>query len=266
MCNFEQMVKEFDEVRVDPESYFRNFFDKGKLKNYSIDAEADKNAIKAIKTMFGSSKNLLERCEKALTYDPLCREAFFVYYLLSEDIYVNYRFEAYYDQLNAYGDLSAYQKKCYLIILSFYVDFLMDIGNYTRGIRVQRQIMRLTSCLSHKEINCLSFMYSQIEEADDFYRLFLDRTFDAYDYLLLIVTLLKHEDMLRAKEVTKDMLKNIEYASYLDHLWDLDDHDEKQRAFYEVVDDLYDSIRAIPDFFTFINMVREESEGTLKVL
>ena len=75
-----------------------------------------------------SKKDLPERAELALSHDPLCLEAFFVYYLLSEDVFVNYRFRSYYDQISHFGDLSDYQKKCYLKILDFYVEFLLDIG------------------------------------------------------------------------------------------------------------------------------------------
>ena len=60
-------------------------------------------------------------------------------------------------------------------------------------------IIRLTNDLSNKNVNRLSYMYSSIERADDFYRLYLEADFDAYDYLMLLITLLKHDEESKAK-------------------------------------------------------------------
>ena len=257
MADFVQLVNGLGDK--DPKTYFEGFFTRSVFKDYQIDESAEKDARQAIKTMFTSSKDLFDRVDLAFDRDPLCLEAFFVYFMLSEDIFVQQRFEAYYEHLSDYGDLSSYQKHCFLIILAFYCDFLMDLHNFTRAIKVQRQIIRLSGELSKGDVNRLSFMYSVIEEADDFYRLYLDSEFDAYDYILLTVTLLKHEDTLRAREVLLDMMEHIEYASYLDHMWDLDEKDEKQKQFIDTVDELYDTICSVPDFFSFAGMVQEET-------
>ena len=263
MADFDSFLSEYDKRQVEALSFFEGYFTRAGLKEYVIDEAADKDSIKAIKTMFTSKKDLRERCDVAFSYDPLCLEAFFVYYVLAEDIYVSYRLDAYYQELVSFADLPAYNQRCYLRILEFYVEFLMDVGNFTKGIKVERQLRKMAPQYCKGKTNRLSFMYSQIEEADDFYRFYLDEEFDTYDYLLLIVTLLKHDDRIRAKEVTQDMFQNIEYASYLDHLWDLDMNDPAQKKFYQTVDDAYDFIKGVPDFFTFINVVREKSEGTI---
>jgi hypothetical protein len=80
---------------------------------------------------------------------------------------------------------------------------------------------------------------------------------------MLIVTLLKHDDERRAKEVANDMFDHIELSSYIDHLWDLDYSDPAQKEFYEAVENSYEYIRSIPDFFTFMNIVREKRDGTI---
>ena len=257
MADFAALVADLKDK--DPKEYFTSFFTRSAFKTYQIPAEADRTARKAIKEMFFSSSELIERCEQAFSYDPLCVEAFFVWFMLSEDVYVDQRFAAYYEHLSEYGDLSSYQKHCFLTILRFYSDFLMDIRNFTKAIKVQRQAIRLSGELSKENVSRLSFMYSVIEEADDFYRLYLDAKFDIYDYILLIVTLLKHEDRLRAREVTLDMFKNIEFAGYLDHMWDIDENDAKQKEFLSAIDELYDTICAVPDFFSFIGQVQEEA-------
>ena len=254
MLNFEKLISGPQGGKDQVEAYLLDFFSKKNRKDYQIDPDTDEDQRKAIRIMFESKKDLPERAELALSHDPLCLEAFFVYYLLSEDVFVNYRFRSYYDQISHFGDLSDYQKKCYLKILDFYVEFLLDIGNYTTAIKVQKQILKLGG-KSERDIDRLCFMYCMIEKADDLYRLYLDQAFNAYDYLLLIVTLLKHEDTLKAAEVVEDMLKNVKYAEYLDHLWDLDEKDSEQEAFYQTVEDCYEYISAIPDFFTFISQV-----------
>ena len=257
MADFISLVADLKDK--DPKEYFASFFTRSAFRNYSIPEEADKAARRAIKEMFVSSAELTERCELAFSYDPLCVEAFFVWFMLTEDVYVDQRFSAYYEHLSEYGDLSSYQKYCFITILRFYSDFLMDIRNFTKAIKVQRQVIRLSGELSKENVSRLAFMYSVIEEADDFYRLYLDAQFDIYDYILLIVTLLKHEDTLRAKEVTLDMTKNIEYADHLDHLWDLDEKDEKQKEFLTAIDELYDTISTVPEFFSFVAGVQEEA-------
>ena len=259
MLDFDMLVSGLQENRDNPEEYFVNFFSRSNRKQYHIDSQADDDQVKAIRILFDSKKDLRDRIDQSFSFDPLCLEAFFIYYITSDDVFVDYRFKTYYDQIGRFPDLSAYQKKCYLKIMDFYVEFLLDIGNYTTAIKVQRQIIKLGN-VSQKDIDRLSFMYCVIERADDFYRLYLDHMFDAYDYLLLIVTLLKHEDEIRAKEVTQDMFRNIPETEYLDHLWDLDDKDEQQQTFYKTVDECYEYIRGVPDFFTFINRVHQSTD------
>ncbi len=266
MSDFEGLVAGLEERKEDPQAYFEDFFQRKNLKDYYIDDDASLEEIKAVRVMFESRKELKDRCELSFSHDPFCLEAFFVYYILSEDIFVNYRFHAYYGMISSYADLSACQKRHYIRLLRFYVEFLIDLSNFTTGIKVERQIMRLTAPPGKGNVNRLSFMYASIEDADDFYRLYLDHEFDIYDYILLIVVLLKHEDNIKAREVTMDMFRNIEYSRYLDHLWDLDEKDEKQKAFYDAIEDLYEYISSIPDFFSFINLVREGSEETAEVL
>ena len=46
-----------------------------------------------------------------------------------------------------------------------------------------------------------------------------------------------------------------------DHLWDLDQNDEKQQEFYQSVEDCYQETAAVPDFFSFMSRVREDFEN-----
>jgi len=258
MLNFEELVEGLANNKDRVNDYFTEFFTKTNFKNYELDNDLDSDDLKAIKTMFESRKELNKRVNDAFKHNPLCLEAFFVYYILNEDVFVNYRFETYYSESNSFADFTAYEKKCYIRILDFYVEFLLDIHNITTAIKVQRLIIRLTNDLSRKNVSRLSYMYSTIEECNDFYRLYLECEFDAYDYLLLLVTLLKHDEKVKAKEVLLDMFKNVKYSEYLDHLWDLDDKDKEQQEFYKCVEDCYSEISSVPGFFSWVNRINEE--------
>ncbi|MBO7677614.1 MAG: hypothetical protein J6S49_08875 [Erysipelotrichaceae bacterium] len=260
MLKFDDLLNGMEENQDRLEDYFAEFFTRNNYRQYETDGQPDKDESKAIRVMFESRKKLRDRCLESFTYDPFCLEAFFVYYIISEDIYVNYVFKDYYNDSNNYADFSDYQKKNYLKIMDFYVEFLLDINNFTTAIKVQRLIIRLTNDLSSKTVSRLSYMYSAIEQCDDFYRLYLEADFDTYDYLMLLVTLLKHEEDKKAREVLLDMYENIEYSDHLDHLWDLELDDPKQEEFYKCVEDCYSELRSIPDFFAWVNLVNEERQ------
>jgi len=260
MLSFENLISDIAKTREDPKEYLLGFFTKENFKKYSLDNNPDKDEIKAIKIMFESKKDLLDRVNAALKYDPFCLEAFFVYFVLSEDIYVNYRFEAFYKEMNEFADLDDHQKYNYLRIMDFYVEFLMDVHNFTRAIKVQKMLIRLRNDLNNKDMHRLVYLYYEIEDAEELYRFYANNEFDDYAYLLLIVTLLKNDETLKAKEVLLEMFEKIEYASYLDHLWDLDLNDPKQKQFYSTVEKSYVELSSIPDFFSWVNMIKENNK------
>ena len=257
MIRYEDLIKGLRDAE-DAETYFLQFFTPKNFKEYEVDYVLDSNQKKALRTMFESKKELSKRVDAAFKIHPLCLEAFFVYFVLNEDIFVNYRFRSYFGQLSSYGDLNEYDKYCYIRILDLNVEFLLDLHNFTGAIKVQKMINRLTNNVSRVGISRLSMMYSVLEDSDEFYRLYLDNRFDTYDYLLLLVTLLKNEEEIKAKEVLFDMFRNIEYSTYLDHLWDLNMEDPKQKEFYDVVEEEYDDLNSIPDFFAWVNLAKED--------
>ena len=260
MSNFDSLVNDAQKAGKDVESFLKMFFTSAQFKEYELDDDLDADEQKAVKTMFTSKKDLRERTSQSFTYDPVCLEAFFVYYVLTEDVFVNYRFENYYAQADEYADLTPHQQKAFLKIMDFYVDFLIDIHNFSAAIRVERLIIRLSNSLEGRNLTRLAFLYNILEKEDDFYRLYLEAEFSAYEYILLIVTLLKHNDEYRAKEVAEDMFANVPYATYIDHLWDLDQNDEAQKEFYKCVEDCYRETAAVPDFFSFMSRAREAFE------
>jgi len=259
MSNFESLVNNVNkDTKV--EEYLQNFFVAKNYKEYEVSNLANKDQLKAIKIMFTSKKDLRERIEDAFDYDQFCVEALFTYLMISEDVYLQLRFNSYYKLINDFGSFDEYERKCFIEILNFYVDFLLDIGNITKAIEVEKMIIKFTNKFNKKSISRLSYAYFTIEDADGFYRLYSETTFDLYEYLLLMITLLKHDDYLRAQEVLLDMYKNIEYGTYLDHVWDLDDNDPKQKEFSDIVQECYDDFNAIPTFISWVNEVREKYE------
>ena len=256
MSNFYELVNGLNE-KSNVEEYFNSFFTKVNFKNYELEG-AQSDQKKAIKVMFESKKGLLERSEEAFSYNPFCKEAFFVYMMLSEDAFLDMRFRAYYDQINSYGELSEYDKECFIVILDFYVEFMLDIHNVSTAIKVQKMIMRLCGSNDQKMISRMAFMYYTVEDDEEFYRLYLNNEFDLYCYILLIVTLLKRDEEKKAEDVLQDMFEKYPYASYIDHLWDLDYDDPEQKEFYEVIEDCFDEISSVPCFFSWCNELREK--------
>lgn len=240
------------------EDFLLRFLTKENFKQYRINELANKNQVKAIRKMFVSKKDLVDRIDEALSCDPFCIEALYAYMMLSEDVFVDLRFGTFYKEVSKYASFDEYQKDCYIKILNFYVEFLLDIRNVTKAIEVQRMIVKLTNNFSEEAVSRLVYSYHSIEDAEDFYRLFTDAKFDLYAYLLLLVTLLKHEEYLKAEEVLMDMYKNVEYGTYLDHVWDLDERDNKQKEFSKIVNDCYDDLCAVPTFFSWVNKTREK--------
>ena len=260
MNSFETLVREISINKKEPKDFLNGFFTKENFKEYSIPSDAGIDELKAIKTMFTSKKDLLTRVDLALKKDPLCLEAFFTYFVLSEDVYVNYRFEVYHKEADSYADFSEYQKRSYLRILRFYIEFLIDIHNISTAIRVQRTIIRLNGHADTDMIDNLAYMYYLIEDGDEFYRLYLNEEFDTYAYLLLLVTLIKNDEKYKAKQVLEDMFKTIEPAQYLDHLWDLEKDNKQHQDFYKAVENAYEELSSVPDFFTWVNIIKEGKE------
>lgn len=257
MLNLEDLINNI-KVTDKIEEYLLGFLTASNFKDYQISSKADKNQVKAIKTMFTSKKSLNDRVEAAFSYDPFCVEAMFTYLMISEDVYLQLRFDAYFNELSNYPNFSEYNKECYLKILDLYVDFLLDVNNVTKAIVVEKTIIKLTNVFSEIAVSKLAYAYFTIEDDEEFYRLYCEGKFDASAYILCIVTLLKHDEELKAQEVLFDMFKNIEYATYLDHVWDLDDNDPKQKEFADTVNDCYEEMKSIPTFFSWVNRKREK--------
>lgn len=257
MLSFNKLVSGIKaDSKVD--EYLLNFFTKKNFKEYKLREDLNRKQLKAIKIMFESKKNIVDRIDDAFDVDPFCIEALFSYLMTSEDIFLQLRFNAYLEKLNEYPMFNDYAKDCYIKILNFYVDFLLDINNCTKAIEIQKLVVKLTNKFTSDTVSKLAYAYHTIEDAEGFYRLYTEAKFTAYEYLLLMITLLKHDEKLKAQEVLLDMYDNIEYGTYLDHVWDLDENDPKQKEFNDIVQDCFDDLNSIPTFFSWVNKTREK--------
>lgn len=238
--------------------YLDKFFSKKNFSDYEVNKEANAKQKKAIKMMFCSKKSLPDRIEDVFELDPFCFEAMFAYLMISEDVYIQLRFDSFYDEANDYADFDDYQKHNYIKILDLFVDFLLDLNNVTKAIAVQKLIIKFTNEFSKQAVSRLAYSYFSIEDYEDFYKLFTETELEAYEYILLLITLLKHDEKLKAQEVLLDMFKNIEYSTYIDHVWDLDENDNAQKEFADIVQDCFDDICSVPTFFSWVNVTREK--------
>lgn len=244
----------------DIDIYLNDFFVKGNYKQYRIDDDCIGDNKKAIKVMFDEKKELSKRIDDAFSYNPFCIEAFFAYMLRSDDVFLSYRFTSYYETNDSYADLESYEKRCYITIMKFYVSFLMDVNNITTAIKVQKMIIRLCNDDDYENIKTLATLYYLIEDEKELYKLYCQSEFEEYEYLLTIITELKYEEDLKARQILFEMFDKFEYAKYLDHVWDLDLTDPKQKHFYDIVDKCFDNTLSIPNFFSWVNMQKEKNE------
>ncbi|MDO4198888.1 MAG: hypothetical protein Q4D13_07855 [Erysipelotrichaceae bacterium] len=254
MLNFDSIVNGLME-NEDAESFLLSFFTKDNYRNYLPDDDLDNEERKALKYLFTSKEDLVLRLDEVLNMDSFCKEAIYAYMATSDDLYLSYRFEEYYKQAVNYGDMTAHQQKIYIIVLDWYGQFMEDIGNYTKAIKIWNMRYKLTR--DEEVIKELSELYFELEMADELYRLYLYNEFDLREYLLLIITLLKHDDLVRAEEVTKDMYEKIDEAKYFGNYFRFD-VDEKTKEFFE---DIYrkmeEDICQAPELFSFIAKVKD---------
>lgn len=231
-------------------------------KSFVFSNDCSFEEVAAIRYLFKSKKPLLQRSEKALKLYPFCKEAMFIYSIFSEPIYAYLRMRSYYEKANEYADFSKRDKDNYLTILDYYADFLLNITNITESLDVQKIIIQFSKRINRPICSRLSYTYYLLENCDDFYRFFCEvENFPGEAYIMLIVTLLKHHDEFRAKEVLRDMLEKIPYAEYIDHIWDIDKDDEEQAIFYNTVDICYVEISSVPYFFSWCSKTKDSIIG-----
>ena len=261
MTSFDQFIYEGEALKEEEiEDYINDFFNSANRDEYLVDARAKGEEIVAIDMMFEDGDDILERADKVLEKYPLCLEAAYVYYKLADEIYLNQYLNRTKTYVSSYNELSIYNKYCFVTIMHWYVDFLCNIHNITLAIRTLKAVMELDRRLHDADISRLAYLYSLIEEKDEFYNLYLEEEFkSSLPYILLIIVLLKHEDYLKAKEVLKDLISFNSYAEYIDHIWDIDDEDnEKALEFKSSLNVLAVEIDAIPYFYTWCSNNKEK--------
>ena len=208
MLSFDQLVYETENLENEElEKYLINFFTAGNYDDYLIDSTCNEDEKMDIYDMFHSNEDILIRAVMILDRSPLCMEANYVNYLLNEETMVDLWFNTLIHKSSEYYSFTEYGRTSYIRLLDIYAQFLMDIHNVTFAIKVIKRIADLENRYSDENISRLAYMYSVIENADEFYELYLNEEFNEMaPYLLLIVVLLKHEDELKAREVLSDFI------------------------------------------------------------
>lgn len=250
MSNYYDLVNGI-EKNTNLDEYLKKFFSKSNFKNYECFESATEEDVKSIRILFESNKPFTERISKVLKVNPFCIEALFLYVVSYPPVFIDQKLEAYYDSADKFAKFTEYQKDNYFEILNLYSEFLQNINNITKSILVDKLIVKFYG-YADKLVDRLAYDYFTLEDEENFYRLYADTDLSTYAYLLLINTLLKHNDKLRAKEVLFDFFDNVEYATYLDHVWDLKEDDVDQKEFAEIVNDCNEDLMSVPTFYSFV--------------
>ncbi len=259
MASFNDLINASFENKQDLEDYLTDFFDKSNLDDYQIDDLANDKQKEAIAKMFGNDDIFL-RADSVLFENNFCLEAFYVYYCLSDDLAISFYFNSMFSKLINYDSLDSYEKKAIKIILEYYAMFLNDIHNITGAIDVLESLESIINDGSFYN-DRLAILFSEIEELDKFYNLYLkDGFLTIGSYILLIIVCLKHNDEIKAKGVFTNLLDDHPICQYIDHVWDLDNDDgEEAKMLKNALDFCYPSIYSLPYFFSWCEQNKETS-------
>lgn len=240
-------------------TYVDSFFIPENYHSYEIPEYAEDNERKAIEILFTGEEDILTRLERAREYDYLCVEAFFVEVSMFDDILSYDSFYRYYLLIDDFPEFTIYGQENYLLILDLFVEYLIDIGNIKTGIRVQKDLIRISKGKSVRNTARLCYMYFLLEDADTYYDYYLSEEFDDPGcYLLLIVTLLKNNEEGKAKEVLHDMFSLFPKSRYIDRIYELDEGDEEARRFIDCVNGCFDELCSVPYFFKWCAQNKED--------
>ncbi len=260
MTSLDQLLYDISKTEEDDvEDFLENYFHPKKREQYMADERFEAEDYDSLEMMF-QDYDLIDKAYDALDVNPFCMEAFVVVYKLESDVSLFNFFNDFNDKDFDYNSLSEYHKYVYGLIESYYVDFLINIRNLTGAKNVLLNLLNKDERLYEGNLFRLSYLYSCLEDLDSFYNLYLDSGFkEAFSYILLLVVCLKHGDKQKAKEVFGEFLSSFKYASYIDHIWDLDDNDEDGAVEMRMtMSACYSEICSIPNFFSWCE---ENKEG-----
>lgn len=251
---YNDILDEISEMNIDErKAFFESFFVRDNLSNYYLDDVLSENERGAVELLFEGQGSLSERVMEALNKDGNCREAFLVSDSILDDVITYDNFRKLSKRVGEFESLSPYSKASFLTALEMYSDFLTSIQNITGAIRQLKTMLSLCDNPGYHRYVKLAFLYGLLEDHESLYELCesIDCE-DCFIYLVTIVTLLKHGDD-RAEDIFHDMLRQFPESSYIDHMWDLDMSKAENARLADNVDDCYDMICSLPDFFSWCN-------------
>lgn len=250
MANLIKLVSDITYLEDDELiEYFENFFDINNLDDYTFDSLLNKKEKESVKEMFGTD-DVFDRARLVIEKDPYCLEAFYVFYRMADDYSLYLYFDRMFNQMNKYNKLSKYKKFAYKQIIDNFVTFLMDLKSFTQAIAVQMSIIDGLEVCGPNEVTRLAFLFAMKEDFESLYDLYIKvGFFDEAAYIALIVTALKNNEELKAKDVLSDFLSEYTYAEYIDHPWDLDKlEDNEAIRMNDAMSVCFELIRSVPYF------------------
>lgn len=261
MLSFEQLVFDTANKKIEEcEAYFDAFFKQYNASSYIFDPLMSEKDKKSIIDMFDGDNQINERASDVLEDNPFCIEAFYVFYKLTNDVALQYYFNKMLNETANFNKLSSYHQSALLFVLNCYCDFLASIHNYTSAIKVVNVLTEIDDDESGKYIDMKVYYYTQLEDLNHLYELYLNNSFnDPSCYIFLIITCLKHEDELKAKEVLSTFISVYPKAKFIDRIWDMDeDNSEQANQMRNAISYCYPSICSIPFFFSWCSKNKEE--------
>ncbi|MBQ6367298.1 MAG: hypothetical protein IJJ30_01955 [Erysipelotrichaceae bacterium] len=259
MNHFEELLEdtlylEIPAARI----YFNGYFKIENEEDYEFDERMSEANIRALRYLFESEDELEARVDEALEIDPLCLEAWYICHKLSEDEENHHLLRRYLALSKEYPGFNEYEKDNYRFILMRHADYLAAIHNVHKALSVLDLLSGLEGSRQGL-VEMYALCYATLERGEEFYQLYLDTEFTSlFQYLMLIVTLLKEESFQRAEEVCRDMIEVYPLSVFLDHPQDLaDDESKETETFFNTLDFVYDHLLSVEDFFLWFKETKK---------
>lgn len=259
MSRFEDLLEdtlylEIPSARI----YFTGFFKIENENEYEFDNRMSEANISALRYLFENEDDLDARVDEVLEIDPLCIEGWYIRHKLAEDEENHHLLRSYLAMSKDYAGFNEYEKDNYRFILMRHADYLAAIHNVHKALSVLDLLSGLEGTRQGL-VEMYAICYAALERGDEFYDLYLDTEFTSlFQYLMLIVTLLKEENYLRAEEVCRDMIEVYPLSIFLDHPQDLaDDESKEAENFFNTLDFIYDHLLSVEDFFTWFKETKK---------
>lgn len=264
MADYKELIKDTNDIADDKLlDYFEDFFRAENFSNYNSIETATGKQAEALATLFKEEEELSDRVAAALALDPFCIEALFIDLCLAPPVYIYRNFNDLFVRREQYAAFDQRQKSCFLAAMVMFVDFLFEIANIHKALKVLEAYCQAVGEYSDNSLIRFGYLYTSLEDAESFLKMYHDFEFrEPVLYILLLVVLLKNERQTEAQELYQDFVEVFPYAKSLGNIYELDgNNDEGAMRIAAAYDACEGIVASLPYFAEWcrLNQVQQKS-------